>query len=538
MRKILLREAYPELAAQLVDQDLAKTIGCAGKERVRWRCEHGHEWDAPVGNRVRKGYGCPYCSGRYAIPGQTDLATVRPDLAAELVDASLATQLKPTSHTKVEWRCGRGHVYSMPVSHRVAKGSGCPYCSGRRVIVGETDLATTHPELASQLVDQSLGRELKAGSNRKVEWRCPKCGGTWLSAPNTRTHMGSGCPHCAGKTIIVGDNDLATLRPDLAKQVVDKTLLPTLHVTSNKVIMWECENGHRWETSVGNRVQFDHGCPVCAAASHSSRMEREFADAVEDIVGADAMVRSDRETLGGKELDVVVSDARVAFEFNGVFWHSSEVAAHVENLSHVTKTELARDVGIRLVHVWEDEWQRRRGGVLAQVREVLGVSMRHPFAALSCSRLDDLSQARQFVSEHGMYDGACACDAAFGMSSPDGRLVAAMLVDSSSGVPTIVATCGLSGTGTHVSELLSFVAGELGVGVRDLRAVCDDGFDDGGVFKDVGMSCVGFVPPERMLVGQATSWERKVWDDELSVAVGMRKVYTSGKTIWAFSEDS
>ena len=536
MRKILLRDAYPELAAQLVDQELAETIGCAGKEKVRWRCERGHEWDAPVSNRVRKGYGCPYCSGRYAVPGKTDLATVRPDLAAELVDASLATQLKPTSHTRVEWRCGRGHVYSTPVSHRVAKNAGCPYCSGRRAIVGETDLATTHPDLAEQLVDKSLATELKAGSNKKVEWRCPKCGGVWMSSPNTRTHMGSGCPHCAGKTIRVGDNDLATLRPDLAEQVVDKSLLPTLHVTSNKVIMWECENGHRWETSVGNRVQFDHGCPVCAAASHSSRMEKDFSDAIEDIVGADAMVRNDRAMLGGKELDVVVPDADVAFEFNGVFWHSSEVTSDVENLDHVAKTELSRVAGIRIVHVWEDTWQRRRGGVLAQAREALGMSMRRGIVELSPVRLDDLAQARQFVIEHSMYD-ALSCDAAFGMSAAGDRTVAVMLVDSSSGVPTIVAHAGLIELGDSLWTLLAFAAGELGVCVRDLRAACDDGFDDGGVFKSVGMACVGSVPPERMLVGQATSWERKVWDDALSVVAGMRKVYTSGKTIWAFSED-
>lgn len=537
MRKILLKVAHPELAEQLVDRELAETIGCSYKDNVRWRCERGHEWDAPVGNRIHKGYGCPYCSGRYAIPGETDLATLYPDLAAELVDQSLASTLKPTSHTVVDWRCERGHVYSVAVSHRVAKHSGCPYCSGRRAISGETDLATTRPDLAAQLVDKSLATTLKAGSNKKVEWKCPECGGIWVSSPNTRTNMGSGCPHCAGKTIDVGRNDLATLRPDLACQVVDKSLLPTLHVTSNKVIMWECEHGHRWETSVGNRVQFGHGCPICAAASHSSRMEREFANVVEDMVGEDEVVRNDRATLGGKELDVVVPSANVAFEFDGVFWHSTDADSYDADLGHVDKTVRAARAGIRLIHVWEDDWQFRRAGVMAQVRDALGISVPRRVQEVSAVVCDNVSVARKFVREHSMYDVG-KCDVAFALELADGRMVSAILVKMAPDGATIVGHAGLSSVEGSLLRLLSLMEETTGVSLHSVQAVSDDGFDDGCAFSDVGMLRIGVVKPTKMLVGQATSWVRKPWDDSLSIAANMRKVYTSEKTVWAFQEDN
>lgn len=42
----------------------------------------GHTWKTGIANRVR-GTGCPYCAGQVATPGVDDLATVRPDLAAE-----------------------------------------------------------------------------------------------------------------------------------------------------------------------------------------------------------------------------------------------------------------------------------------------------------------------------------------------------------------------------------------------------------------------------------------------------------------------
>ena len=34
-------------------------------KRVWWLCDVSHEWQAPVYSRSN-GYGCPYCSGRYA----------------------------------------------------------------------------------------------------------------------------------------------------------------------------------------------------------------------------------------------------------------------------------------------------------------------------------------------------------------------------------------------------------------------------------------------------------------------------------------
>lgn len=199
LRKVPLDEFNPDLAAQLVDQGLAHELGVCDKRKVRWRCERGHEWEAIVLNRSHRGDGCPYCSGRLPVVGETDLATTHLELAAQLVDPSLATGLKASSHRKVEWRCENGHTWSALVSSRALSGTGCPYCSGRRAWPGETDLATTHPELAGQLVDAGLASSLKAGTNRKVEWRCPDCGGVWAASPNSRTHMGSGCPYCAGK---------------------------------------------------------------------------------------------------------------------------------------------------------------------------------------------------------------------------------------------------------------------------------------------------------------------------------------------------
>lgn len=47
---------------------------------VGWICGRGHKWTASIEKRVTRNQGCPYCSGRVAIPGETDIATTNPEL--------------------------------------------------------------------------------------------------------------------------------------------------------------------------------------------------------------------------------------------------------------------------------------------------------------------------------------------------------------------------------------------------------------------------------------------------------------------------
>ncbi len=91
----------------------------------------------------------------------------------------------PRSNKTVFWLCDKGHSYPARVSHR-QNGSGCPYCSGRLAIPGETDLATTHPKIAAEW-DYSLNTDVlpstvKAGSSAVFYWKCIK---DWLMAQIT-----------------------------------------------------------------------------------------------------------------------------------------------------------------------------------------------------------------------------------------------------------------------------------------------------------------------------------------------------------------
>ena len=54
------------------------------------------------------------------------------------------------SGVKIWWKCLKGHEWSASIINRSKHGSNCPYCSGRKPILGENDLESTNPTLSSE----------------------------------------------------------------------------------------------------------------------------------------------------------------------------------------------------------------------------------------------------------------------------------------------------------------------------------------------------------------------------------------------------
>lgn len=67
------------------------------------------------------------------------------------------------SKKKVRWTCENGHSWQTTV-HVRSEGSGCPYCTGRKVLPGFNDLETLYPDVAAQWDREKNGRFRRATS--------------------------------------------------------------------------------------------------------------------------------------------------------------------------------------------------------------------------------------------------------------------------------------------------------------------------------------------------------------------------------------
>ena len=124
------------------------------------------------------------------------MASLFPEVAAEADGWDPAT-IKSGSDKKKSWRCSLGHTWEATVKSRTRNNSGCPYCSGNKVLAGFNDLATKFPELANE-ADGWDPKTVTTCANRKVKWKCSKCGNKWQTQVNARTPPhNTGCPECA-----------------------------------------------------------------------------------------------------------------------------------------------------------------------------------------------------------------------------------------------------------------------------------------------------------------------------------------------------
>lgn len=281
-----LATLYPDLARQwhpTRNGELRPDQVLPGSHRsVWWRCEYGHEWQAKIKSRTA-GCGCPVCANREIRSGQNDLATQFPELVCQWHPTKNGTlrpnQVAPGSSRRVWWICARGHEWEASIASRAIGGHRCPVCTGRKVAAGENDLASKFPSIAAQWHPSKNGmltpRQVTPSSNRKVWWRC-ELGHDYQACVSSRTMNGSGCPYCAGRKVLPGFNDLATLAPDLARQwhpTLNGTLTPDMvTIGSRRKVWWICPLGHVWKAIIYSRTGAKPcGCPVCAGKARENR---------------------------------------------------------------------------------------------------------------------------------------------------------------------------------------------------------------------------------------------------------------------------
>ena len=100
---------------------------------------------------------------------------------------------------KIKWLCFNNlkHIFEATPSNVIGVHSGCPYCSGTKVFRGETDLWTTHPDVAEMLVNQEDGYLYSYGSSHKEDWICPDCGAVvYQRTIKSVVAHGFRCPNC------------------------------------------------------------------------------------------------------------------------------------------------------------------------------------------------------------------------------------------------------------------------------------------------------------------------------------------------------
>jgi hypothetical protein len=518
-----------------------------------------HEWQTPIYLRAMHNQGCPYCAGKRVLVGFNDLASTHPILASEWHkdknESLLPIHVSFGSGATVWWmNAACGHEWEGQISHRSSsQPHGCPYCGNGRILVGFNDLASRNPKIAAEwhpTRNNLLPSEVFGISGEKAWWLGSVCNHEWEAVIANRVN-GSGCPICVGQKVLIGFNDLASQNPIIAAQwhpTKNAPLLPEqFTIGSDKKVWWMCDKDHEWNSTIGGRTARNSGCPECYAKTFVSQAENSIAEFIRNL--GLVVIQSDRKTLKGKELDILVPEKNLAIEYNGVFWHTEKGGKDKEY--HRNKWLAAKNAGIQLVQIWEDEWNRNPEQIKRMIAHKLGVTKeRKIFARKTIVRVVTKQIAEKFLEEQHV-QGYAAGSYYYGLfDKDDPQILVALLVlrkEKGRGLNIIRYATSANVVGGF-TKLLAYAERTL---LPDfIITFSDHCVSDGGLYENNGFIADKELKPDyRYVVGA----ERKhkfgyrlkrfkddpslIWIDglkerELADLNGLDRIWDAGKTRW------
>lgn len=91
-----------------------------------------------------------------------------------------------------------------------------------------------------------------------------------------------------------------------------------------------------------------------------------------------------RKIIKPKELDIYIPQYNLAIEFNGTYWHSYSNIP--DKNYHYNKSKQCEEKGIRLIHIWEYEWNNERQRPILEniIKNAVGIN-EHKIYARKCN---------------------------------------------------------------------------------------------------------------------------------------------------------
>lgn len=131
-----------------------------------------------------------------------------------------------------------------------------------------------------------------------------------------------------------------------------------------------------------------------------SYKEKEVVAFIQSIYQG-AIKENTRRIITPKELDIYIPEKKIAIEFDGVFWHSSYVRDKEEvKTFHLEKTVACNEKGIRLIHIFEDEWNNKGEICKSIIASALGIYQQRVYARKCEVSSVDNETAKYFLNEN------------------------------------------------------------------------------------------------------------------------------------------
>jgi len=381
-------------------------------QKDKYGREHGIFEKEPT--KHIKGQGCPKCSGHFHMDTEYMIETSKLTHTNPSDNLSYEKSVFVNYHTDVVVTChnkdenGNEHGdFSISPDHLLS-GQGCPLCKGKKISEAKT---TSFDETIKELkkvypnYDYSKSRDTYKNRQSKMTVTCHEKDsngeehGDFEMIPSNTLNplLKNGCPKCGREKC----DEARRLDPEVFFEECRKKhnnfydYSETEYTYSDEYIYPICPIHGKFKQIARNH-KHGAGCPKCA--KEKSTFEREVTEFIRGIIPEREVIENDRRLLDGKEVDILIPDMRIGIECDGLIWHSEKF--NTDKAYHLEKTLLAEKKGVRLIHIFEDEWTNKQNIVKSRLMNILGITERRVYARKCNISEVPFIEAKRFLNEN------------------------------------------------------------------------------------------------------------------------------------------
>ena len=525
--------------------DYSKSVYVNSKTKLTITCKaHGDFEQIP--NSHLCGSGCPDC-GKKARNGRHEPNTQGFIKKANAVhgdkyDYSKSVYIK--SKQKVVITCTKhGDFEQTPNSHLA--GQGCRKCGkesmGKKQTLSKDQFLKKAKSVHGDKYDYSLVDYV--GVDTAVKIVCSKHG---VFNQKPHEHMiGRDCLDCGNETSGIARTRTTSYFIEKAHLVhgdrYDYSKSEYKGVSDKISII--CSKHGEFTQVAGYHMQ-GAGCPSCAV--RHSNAELEMLEMLNTLGVKN--IHGDRSLINPYELDIYLPEHNLAIEYNGLRWHTEEFGK--DKHYHQNKTELCKDKGVRLIHIWEDEWLNNKQMQLDFIKNLTGHDDRSVIYArkTSVSIVEDKQLVREILNDHHI-QGSCMFTTAIGLYHGDDLVTVTCFTKRGDKFELVrhVSTCAVIGSLGKTSSFFHKLVN------CNMYTFCDLSRFDGRSYEKAGFVVADTINPDyRYVVGTERqhkfNWRRKsilsklpefynedLTEREMMLNAKISRIWDCGKTRYEYN---
>ena len=166
----------------------------------------------------------------------------------------------------------------------------------------------------------------------------------------------------------------------------------------DRISLFKCIKGHNFEIHYDNYKSRIYQkldlCTICYPINENKSIkEKELFEFIKSIYTGE-IIQSYRD---GLEVDIYLPELKIGFEFNGLYWHSE---IYKDKHYHLDKTNSFKERGIRIIHIWEDDWTFKKDIIKSQIINAIGKSIKIFARKCFVKEVNDINIIKDFLNKN------------------------------------------------------------------------------------------------------------------------------------------